>query len=254
MTALDTTLPIQQAQAQTASSSWRGLYKAGGFAALLSAVFFPIQVAVFLIIPPPSTVTGWFALFQNNRLAGLLDLDLLLVVDQVLAAVVFVALYVALRRASQSWMATGTALALLSTVLFIASNPAFAMLSLSEQYAAAETEAQQATFLAAGQAMLAIWQGSAFHVSYIVGSLGAVIISAVMLRSRHLGKSTAYMGILANVLALGLYVPRIGVYVSVFSVLFLWIWYILMARGLFRIADTAEQGASRPGAPGRRVT
>ena len=48
-------------------------------------------------------------------------------------------------------------------------------------------------------------------------------------------KSTAYMGILANVIALGLYVPKIGVYISIFSVVFLWIWYILIARRLFQL-------------------
>ena len=53
-------------------------------------------------------------------------------------------------------------------------------------------------------------------------------------RSKLFSKLTGYMGILANTLALGLYVPVIGVYISIFSVVFLWIWYILMAIRLFQ--------------------
>ena len=42
-----------------------------------------MQILVFLISPPPETVTGWFDLFQSSMLIGLLNLDLLLMVDQV---------------------------------------------------------------------------------------------------------------------------------------------------------------------------
>ena len=92
-------------------------------------------------------------------------------------------------------------------------------------------------FLAAGQAMLVMWQGSAFQASYILGSIASIIISAVMLRNKLFSKATAYSGILANVIALGLYVPKIGVYISIFSVVFLWIWYILIARRLFQLGQ-----------------
>ncbi len=237
MTTAVVTLSRDASRAEAADSKWKSLYKVGGAAALLSVVFLPIQIIICLMSPPPDTVIGWFTLFQNNRLVGLLDLDLLLMVDQVLAILVFLALYVALRRVNESFMAIAFALALVSAALFIASNPAFAMLSLSDQYASAGTEAQRAISLAAGQAMLVTWQGSAFQASYLLGSLAPIIISVIMLqdRNRVFGKSTAYLGILANVIALGLYVPKVGVYISIFSVVFLWIWYILLARRLFQL-------------------
>ena len=235
MTTLTATAPLQQPR--TAAPGWSTLYKAGGFAALLTAVFLPIQIAVIILYPMPETVMGWFALFQQHRLAALLDLDLLLVVDQVLAAVMFTALYAALRRTSPSWMAIATASALISVVLFIAANPAFAMLSLSDQYAAAATQAQKTALLGAGQAMLAAWEGSAFHASYILGSLSSVAISIVMLASGKFGRGAPWMGIVANAMALGYYVPQIGIFISIFSVLFLWVWYILTARVLLRGAS-----------------
>lgn len=236
MSALDTSLSLPRTQTQAARSPWSALYRAAGSAALLTAVFLPIQVAAFILFPMPETVTGWFALFEKNRLAGLLDLDLLLVVDQVLVVVIYAALYAGLRRLSPSWTALASLLGLVSALLFIASNPALAMLTLSDQYTAASTEAQKAALLGAGQGLLAGWEGSAFQVSYITGSLAAIFFSAVMLGSTSFSRATAWMGILANGLALGYYVPEIGVYISVFSVLFLWAWYILMVRGLYRLA------------------
>ena len=240
MTAAIATFSTDELRAKAADSSWKGLYKVGGAAALLSVVFLPIQIFVCLMSPPPATVVGWFTLLQSNRLVGLIDLDLLLIVDQVLAILIFIALYVALRRTNESFMAIALSFSLVSAALFIASNPAFAMLSLSDQYAGAGTEAQRAMFLTAGQAVLVTWQGSAFQASYILGSLAPIIISLIMLQSRTtvFGKSTAYVGILANVIALGLYVPKIGVYISIFSVVLLWIWYILIARRLYQLGNT----------------
>jgi hypothetical protein len=53
-----------------------------------------------------------------------------------------------------------------------------------------------------------------------------------MLQSSDFSKVSAYMIILANVVGFGLYIPVVGVYISVFSVLFLEIWYILLGQKL----------------------
>jgi hypothetical protein len=223
--------------------TWKSLYNVGGAAALISAVFLPIQIVVFIAFPLPDSVIGWFTLFQHNRLVGLVDLDLLLVADNVLLVPILLALYVALKRTSESIMAVGTTFGFVGLALFIASNPAFEMLSLSDHYAAATTDAQRSVFLAAGQTMLASWQGTAFQVAYILGSIAGLAVSVVMLRSNIFNKVTAYAGILANAIGLGLFVPTIGVFIAVFSVVFLWIWYILVARRLFQLGQTDQGGA-----------
>jgi hypothetical protein len=164
--------------AETTDSRWKLLYTAAGAPALISAIFIPIQVLVFIAWPPPleGTAGDWFALFQENRLVGLLDLDLLLVADMVLLVPILLAFYPLLRRASESLMAIATALGLLGIVFFIATNPAIAMLSLNDRYAVATTEAERSIVLAAGEAMLSFWRGSAFHLAYILGSTAGVAI------------------------------------------------------------------------------
>jgi hypothetical protein len=137
------------AQAKS-DTDWRLLYRAGGVAALITAVLIPLQIIVFITWPPSleGSVTDWFRLFQDNWLLGLLSLDLLLLVDYILLVPIVLALYVALRQISASLMAVATALYFVAIAAYFASNTAFEMLSLSDQYAAATTDTQRATYLA----------------------------------------------------------------------------------------------------------
>jgi hypothetical protein len=228
--------PLDASRA-TIADAWKHLYRIGGAAGLLVVVLYVIQIIVFVVSPPPSTVVGYFTLFHKNALLGLLDLDLLSLADYALFVPMFLALYVALRRASPSFMAIATALGLVGIASYFASNTAFEMLSLSSQYAAATTDAQRSLFVASGQAMLAIYQGTAFDVSYVLLAVAPLIISVVMLRSKSFGKVAASVGIVANVLAVGLFVPAIGVFLSIVSAVGLLIWYILIARRLFLLAQ-----------------
>lgn len=237
---------MRKAQFDQDDSRWQWLYRLGGAAALITAIFIPLQVVIFIAWPPPTTAQGYFTVFQSNPLIGLLNLDLLLVIDQILGVVILVALYVVLRRTSEAWMAVALALGLIVAASFITSNTAFNLLTLSNQYAAATTEAQRGIYLAAGEAMLAIYTGTAFQVFYLLGAVVGTIIAVVMLRSDLFSKTTAYMGILANVISLGLYVPVVGIYISIFSVLFLEIFYILVARRFFQLGRQASQLVLQP--------
>jgi hypothetical protein len=229
-------------------TNWKSLYKVAGVAALIMVVFIPIQSIIFFVWPPPSTVIGWFTLFQNNRLLGLLDMDLLLIIDQVLMGLVLLALYAALKRASPSFMTIALTSGLVGIATYFASSTAFNMLSLSSQYAAATTNAQRAMFLAAGQATLTMWTGTAFDVSYILGGVALLIISAVMLRSNIFSKVTAYVGL---VLSVTMFVPptvgTIGLVFSLISLVPLMIWLILIARRLFQLGSgVSKEEAKQP--------
>jgi hypothetical protein len=196
---------------------------------------------VFLVWPPPleGGATDWFALLQENRLVGLIDLDLLLVADNVLLIAILLALYLVLRETLEWAMQIATALGFVGIVLYLATNPAIQMAALSDRFTDATTDAERSAAAAAGEAMLAMWQGTAFEVAYLCGSAAGVLIGVVMLQSRLFGGLTAWMAIVANGLGLGLYVPRVGVYIAVFSVLFLEVWYVLIALRLLRFGSDA---------------
>ena len=103
-------------------------------------------------------------------------------------------------------------------------------------------------FLAAGQATLTMWTGTAFDVSYVLGGVALLIISAVMLRSNIFSKGTAYVGL---VLSVTMFVPptvgTIGLVFSLGSLLPLEIWLILIARRLFMLAQgVSKEEANQP--------
>lgn len=232
---------MRKAQFDQDNSQWQWLYRLGGAAALLIVLFIPLQVVIFMAWPPPTTALEYFTLFQNNPLVALLDLDLLLIIDQVAGIVITLAFFIALRRTHETAMLIALALGLVATASYFASNTAINMLTLANQYAAAAGEAQRAMYLAAGEAMLATYTGTAFHLSYILGSVALIIIPAVMLQSGLFSRRTAYLGLLANIVAFGLYVPVIGIYISIFSVLFLAAFYILAARRFFQMGRREGQ-------------
>ncbi len=231
----------QVTDAGTADSSWKSLYRVGGAAALTIVVLFFIQIIAFAMGPIPSTTIDWFTLLQNNRLLGLLDLDLVYVADQVLLLLIFLALYVALRRANQSYMAVATILGFVAIAVYFATNAAFSMLYLSDQYAAATTDAQRSLFLAAGQATLAVSQGTGWYVFNVLGSVAPLIVSVVMLRSNIFSKVTAYAGILGSAVGLAFFVPAIGVYLLLISAVLFLIWFILIARRLLQLSARATR-------------
>jgi hypothetical protein len=225
----------------TVDRHWAALYRVGAAAGLTSALFIPIQIAVFLAWPPPldGTAVDWFTLLRDHRLAGLVDLDLLLVADNVLLIPILLALYVVLRRVHESVMTIAVALGFVGVLMYVASNPAIQMVALADRYAAAGTDAERASAAAAGEAMLAMWQGTAFQTAYLLGSGAGILIGVVLLRSGVFSKATGWLAILANTVGLGLFVPGVGVYISVFSVLFLEAWYLLIAQRLNQLGRGA---------------
>ncbi len=225
----------------SSSSNWSLLYKIGGICALIIVAFIPIQIIIFVLSPPPSTVIGFFTLFQHNKLLGLLNLDLLLIVDYALMIPIYLAIYVALRRTNESLMLLATVISFIGIVLFFASDTAFNMFYLSEQYTSSTTDVQRSIFLAAGEATLAVFQaGTSFHLSYIFSFIAVLLVSIVMLKSNVFSKTAGYMGIITSVVGLGYYIPNIGLLLSMISVITGGVWDILIAKRLLKMDKAVE--------------
>ena len=241
MTAETTTFPINPSRAESVSSGWSSLYKLGGLSSLLLVVIVIIQLIVFSFAPPPldGTAIDWFILFQKNPIIGLIHFEFLMIIYVILCIPIALALYALLSRVNPSWTAIYLILSLLGVMCFIAARPAFEMLQLSNGYAAAKTDAERAIFLAAGEAKVATFHGTAFYINYILGSLTGLMISIVMLKTTLFSKATAYIRIASSVCDFGLFVPTIGMFIAIFSMLFLVIWNIMIARRLFQLVNAA---------------
>lgn len=216
------------------------LYRIAGIASLTVVAIAAIQAPLLILSPQPTTVIGHFEQFQRNKLLGLLDLDLMLMLAEGVSALVLLGLYAALRRFSAAAMAIALGLGLGGIALYFVVNPTLSMLYLSDQYAAATTDAQRSAFLAAGEALLANYNGTAFGLFFVFGGVADLIIAAVMLRSGRFGKATAAAGILTGVLLLVPPLPSLGPIPLALSYIVIVpsvLWNILIARGLLRLAD-----------------
>ena len=242
MTVSSTGRTYQPVYTEAAESRWKGLCNAGGIAALTMFALMIIQIIIFSVWPPPDTVEGYFTLFQNNWLLGLLSLDLLYIVDSVLLILIYLALYIVLRKAGESSMLIALVLGIAGIAAYFASNTAFEMLSLRNQYATAATEAQKVMLLTSGQVMLETYTGTAFDIYYVLNTIVLFIISPIMLRSQLFSKPTAYLGLIAGILML---VPSsagtLGLYFSLASLVPWAIWLVLVALRLFRYGQSGRQ-------------
>ena len=80
------------------NKQWNLIYKLAAITGITVAVLIPVQGAIFALWPPLQTVPEGFALFQQNKLIGLLDMDLLLTFDYLLFIIIFFVLWGVLKH------------------------------------------------------------------------------------------------------------------------------------------------------------
>ena len=148
---------------ETADYRWRWLYRAGGAAALFGVALIPIQLLVFVAWGQPvARAPGLRAIVRCQRYVWHRDNARPLCRPQTC------------QRVSHGHR---PGLGLVDAVALIVARPAFEMLYLSEQHAAATTDAQRDLFLAAGETVLATFHGTAFHISYNLFSVYLLMVS-----------------------------------------------------------------------------
>ena len=244
---------------KTNVSEWKTLYRIGAFAILIAVVFFRryygAELSAFngfgiYAMPETEPVSAleWFQVLQDYPYVGLSWLGLRDLVNYVLAGLFFLALYAALREYSPSLVLVAIFIGLLGVGVYLVSNQAFALWGLSHKFAEATTEAQRATYLAAGESLLAIHNpaglpnlGAGSHISLLLVFTAGLLFSIVMLRSGAFNKTTAIIGLLTNITGL-LFIPLL-----IFAPEFHWIsptvsapfrliWYLMCAFRLLKLA------------------
>ena len=230
---------------------WTFLYRLGAVAALLAVFVFRRNIGAeltafqgFGVFSVPETVpvraVDWFELLQHNQFVGLALFEVFDLVEYALVGLIFLAVYLALRQTDRGTGLVATISAWVGIAVYFASNQAFAMLSLSEKYAAAATEAQRTALLAAGEALLALQKGTGVYTSLFLVLLAGLIFSVMMLKSGIFGRTTSIAGILANGLGLAYFpvlilAPDLIAIPFVLSPPFRMIWYFLITLQLFKL-------------------
>ncbi len=222
-------------------SGWKPLYK---WSACLSAIMLLImllQIAVFILSPPPQSVEGFFQLYKESWIMGLLSMDLLYLINNAILVFVYLALWARLQKEKPSLCLAALVLGMIGIACYYPSNPAFEMLTLSTKYWIAQP-ASQHMYIAAGEALLAGYTGTAFNAYYVLNAASLLLFSAAVYKSVHFSKAIGVWGLVSGVYMI---VPSsAGQLGMVFSLLSLVPWAIFLYRLILRFHAFSKLGVA----------
>ena len=223
--------------------AWGPLYRAGGVSGGLFVACLVTAILLAILTPSPPTAGGAATLefIATHRTLYLLSQQLWLV-PGVFAAVVYLALFPALRPLHPSVAALGCAVGGIAWALTLAmpttSTGAPALVYLSDQYTVAGDPTQRAAFVAAAEGLIALNRTPT--AVGVLTTIGMLIVSQVMLQGAfprwvaYLGIATGVLGIASEALR-----PVIEGGYAVYGLLLL-VWMGAVAWRLFRLGkDTA---------------
>jgi hypothetical protein len=233
---------------ETASTDWQKLLRLGGAILFVQLACLLISMVVLTIVgAEPTTAQDYFTALQENRLIGLLRLDFPTLIMIALFPIVAMALFAAFRRSRPAYGLLAMVAIIIGVLLALANHSALSVLHLADRYAATTTAAEQAQFLAAGEAVIAtdMWHTTAGFFAGVFMQGGFAFISYVMLQSKSFGKWTAYTGTLANGLDfvhlfVAFFAPTLAtILISIGGVFYL-LWFPLLGRDLIRLGRADE--------------
>lgn len=238
-----------EGRAREDARQWRGLIVIGRWAALASVAFIVVQVGIYLAWPPPRDSRGFFELLLENPVLGVIALDGLYILSNLLAFLLYLALAVALWRVSRSAVAIALAFGVLGMAAYMASPRPVEMLDLATTYGQA-SDAERVALIAVGDGMLATWTGTAFDIYYFFNLATLLIFALLMFRTPVFKRSTAISGVIAAVLmAVPSNFGTVGVVFALLSLVPWAVFAVLVAGDLSRLV--APKQAVSTTAPGR---
>lgn len=233
----------------SANPRWKDLYRLGAVTCIILAAAIPLAILAYFIwpyTPGVSSVAEIFTSLQTDRLAGLMSLDLSVIIIEPFAILQTLALYVALKKVNESYALIALVLGLMGILLWLIARPLVELTYLSEQYAAATTDAMRDQYLAAGEALHTLFNGSAWMLSQFLIAISSTISSLLMLKTRFFSRWTACTGLILAIPGFIFWVPTVGMYALLIGTLAGTIWFILLARDFIRIGwdkSNSLQGA-----------
>ena len=206
--------------------NFQPLYRVAQFLALTMLILIPLQIAIYVIAPPPDTVKGFFELYHQNPFLGLLSLDFLYLFNNMIIVIIYLALFVLLYQEKPVTVLLALILGLIGIACYYPSNPAFEMLTLSNQYFQALPE-QQNIYLAAGESLMAGYTGTTFDTYYVLSTICLLLFAYALIKSHKFKKSVGLWGLASGFFMI---VPSsAGILGMIFSLLSLIPWVVFVA-------------------------
>jgi len=221
----------------SADSGWKGLYRIGGVAILANGVIFIIGVPLLVFLGGlPSSGQAALTLTGGQRLLGQAATTLFALSD-LLAIPAILALFVALSGVKKTYAAIASGFVGLFIAMDFGVNVVTfsSLLSLTDKYAAATTDAQRASYVATADVLISV-SSSGVYLADLVLAVGILFLGLAMLKGVF-GKGTAYLGVLTGVVGIigSIPVPALGV-LFVVEIVLTAIFFLAAGFRLYRMA------------------
>jgi len=243
----------QEVDSESVDVRWKDLYRVGGIASLLVAALIAFAVLAYLIwpyAPGVKSTENILLTLHTQRLSGLIALDALTVPIVLLNMLPLLALYAALKHINEAYALIALVFGLIAVPMLLAARPVTEMVMLSDKFATVTSEALRSQYLAAGEALLEHFSGTAWMVESFCLILSGLISALLMLRSPVFGKPTAYVGIATSLFGFGFILPVIGPLLFLVNTVLSILFSVLLAQGFFRLGrqiDRVEKHFSMTG-------
>jgi hypothetical protein len=230
---------------ETVTPTWRLLYFVAGIGSIVFVLLLISALVVDFIAPPP--VDGGVETLEfiaANKVPYVLE-QVLWILPNVLAVLVFVALFIALRSVNKSLALIGALLGAVSWAMFLAipvtSRGSLTLVYLSDQYMAAAAS-ERDRFAIAAEAIVA--ENNTPVIVAVLSAAGILLISLVMTRGvvpravGWLGVATGALGMLSEALryAAPFFYWGYGI--------LLWVWFIAVGISLILLGRRTPRMSS----------
>jgi hypothetical protein len=230
---------------ETVTQTWRLLYFVAGIGSIVFVLLLISALVVDFIAPPP--VGGGVETLEfiaANKVPYVLE-QVLWILPNVLAVLVFVALFIALRSVNKSLALIGALLGAVSWAMFLAipvtSRGSLTLVYLSDQYMAAAAS-ERDRFAIAAEAIVA--ENNTPAIVAVLSAAGILLISFVMTRGvvpravGWLGVATGALGMLSEALryAAPFFYWGYGI--------LLWVWFIAVGISLILLGRRTPRMSS----------
>jgi hypothetical protein len=230
---------------ETVTPTWRLLYFVAGIGSIVFVLLLISALVVDFIAPPP--VDGGVETLEfiaANKVPYVLE-QVLWILPNVLAVLVFVALFIALRSVNKSLALIGALLGAVSWAMFLAipvtSRGSLTLVYLSDQYMAAAASGRD-RFAIAAEAIVA--ENNTPAIVAVLSAAGILLISLVMTRGvvpravGWLGVATGALGMLSEALryAAPFFYWGYGI--------LLWVWFIAVGISLILLGRRTPRMSS----------
>ena len=219
--------------------SGKSILKPGAIAAILSAVSILFAIIAYYIWPykgNTSSIEDIVAVLQTDRIGGLIALDVSMLIIGPVTMLMFVALYIVLRRVNEPIALVALIMNMMAIVLVIVCRPLVELAMLSDQFALATDSVEKTRILAAGEILRLQLDGTAWATQTAFLMIAGLINNTLMLRTKHFKKRTAWSGIVISAVGLPFFVPEVGLIFLFLNTIGSIPWCIFVADDLFRIS------------------